>query len=159
MISSHGQCHCGNISLDIQYPETVHSFTAGVCRCQFCRMHGAMWLGLPISQLQVQAELGSQAHFYDDDLLGVHYLLCRHCGVLTSVLSEIDGQTYAMVNAGVVNLPTHIRTDVFQYGPYPNLAGRLQLRKESWLSTVKLSRELDTLYHRQELPEQTQQNV
>ncbi|TDQ47713.1 hypothetical protein EV696_109117 [Permianibacter aggregans] len=158
MISSHGQCHCGNISLDIQYPETIHSFTAGVCRCQFCRMHGAMWLGLPISQLQVQAELASQAHFYDDDLLGVRYLLCRHCGVLTSVFSEIENQTYAMVNAGVVNLPTHIKTDVFQYGPYPNLAGRLQIRKESWLSTVKFSRELDRLLKREEQMAQAQQD-
>ncbi|QGX39079.1 hypothetical protein [Permianibacter aggregans] len=117
-----------------------------------------MWLGLPISQLQVQAELASQAHFYDDDLLGVRYLLCRHCGVLTSVFSEIENQTYAMVNAGVVNLPTHIKTDVFQYGPYPNLAGRLQIRKESWLSTVKFSRELDRLLKREEQMAQAQQD-
>lgn len=142
MISSHGQCHCGNISLDLHFPEHTHSMTACLCRCQYCRMHGAIWLGRPICSMQVSAELVSQTQFYEDRALGIHYLICRHCGVLTSVLSRIENQYYGNINANIVNLPAHVDTDVFQFGPHPNISARLQLRKESWVPDVRLSTEL-----------------
>ncbi|NQD36897.1 hypothetical protein HPT27_07645 [Permianibacter sp. IMCC34836] len=105
MLTITGQCHCGNLSSSMTLPAAVGNLTVFGCPCSFCRLQGASWFGGPGKDLQLTAELPSQATWY---VAGQHLpriLLCQHCGVVVAAVTRIGGQWYGVINAKTAVLP------------------------------------------------------
>lgn len=140
-----GQCHCGNIGIEIQLSAQIHSITAQLCRCRFCRLHGAMWIGRPVHSLKLEAETAEHVQLYFDRSIDATYLLCSNCGTVSSVLALIEGKMHAAVNSNVLNLSPDVDLDVLHCPSHPNLTARQALRKEGWITEIDFCSELQRL--------------
>jgi len=142
MHSCQGQCHCGNIGVEIQLSAQIHSITAQLCRCRFCRLHGAMWIGKPVHSLKLEAETAEHVQLYFDRSIDATYLLCSNCGTVASVLAFIEDKMHAAVNSNVLNLSPDVDLDVLHCQSHPNLTARQALRQDGWINEIDFCPEL-----------------
>src|SRR5215471_1142918 len=98
----HGQCHCGNIALQLEWNGDPHEIPARACDCSFCVKHGGVWTSHPGSKLKVT--LGD-ARLVSKYLFGTRtatFHVCSRCGAVPLVTSDIDHHLYAVVNVHVL---------------------------------------------------------
>ena len=51
MQSIRGKCHCGNISHELEWPETGRKLRVRACGCSFCTKHGGAYTSHPAARL------------------------------------------------------------------------------------------------------------
>ena len=93
-----GACHCGNISFDLDWSPDPVEIPARACDCSFCVKHGGVWTSDVGARLRVRIGDRSRVSEYLFGTRTATFHICSACGVPPLVTTEIDGQTYAVVN-------------------------------------------------------------
>jgi hypothetical protein len=97
-----GRCHCGNLTVAFETTQSADRVSLRACLCTFCRRHGAVWTADPSGRLDVRVGDPALLSRYRFGLGTSEFLVCRTCGVPVAAVAEIDGATYAALNANVL---------------------------------------------------------
>jgi hypothetical protein len=103
MYSLRGGCHCGNLSMDIQLSREPGTYRPRACDCDFCRQHGASYVSDAEGSLRIRIKDEQAVSTYRQGSRQAEFLVCKHCGVLISVLYRHAANIYAAVNANAVD--------------------------------------------------------
>ena len=98
-----GSCHCGDISYTLDWGSDPESIPARACDCSFCRKHGGLWTSSPTGALEVRVRPGG-AGDYRFGTGSARFHVCRRCGAVPVVTSEIEGRTYAVVSVRAMDM-------------------------------------------------------
>ena len=132
-----GKCHCGNISLELDWKPEPASIRARACDCSFCTKHGGVWTSCPGGSLKVVVKDPSRVSKYAFGTKTAVFHICRSCGVVPVVTSELDGRLYAVVSVNALELPASLPVE---RGPASfegeAVEARLARRKRTWIGNV-----------------------
>ncbi len=98
-----GRCHCGNLTVTFESAHDPARLQLRTCGCTFCRRHGAAWTTDPAGSLEIRVADPQLLSRYQFGLRTSEFLLCRRCGVHVAAVCEIDGATYASLNANALD--------------------------------------------------------
>lgn len=111
-----------------------------VCGCSFCQMHGGAYTSDPEAALAVDIDDRSLLQRYRFGTRTADFCICRRCGVLPFVTSEIHGNTYAVVN---VNCFVGVGREALDRTPSDfdgeGVDDRLQRRASRWIPRVRIN--------------------
>lgn len=93
-----GSCHCGNVRFDLLWEPEPAQIPARACGCTFCVKHGGVWTSYPAGALRVRIGDEALVSRYRFGTGTAEFLICRNCGVVPVVTSQIDDRTFAVVN-------------------------------------------------------------
>lgn len=93
-----GRCHCGNISFTYTVEPNPVDIPARSCTCSFCVKHGGVWTSSPDGTLDVGIQDVNQVSRYAFGTKTASFHICRVCGIVPFVTSEIEGREYAVVS-------------------------------------------------------------
>ena len=137
-----GSCHCGNIRIELQWPDSTDTIGVRACGCDFCQKHGGVWTSHPRGSLDVFIDDPGRVSRYRFGTKTAEFYVCARCGVPPVVTSEIDGEVYAVVNSN-----TFDRTDRFELSRSDSdfdgedVGSRLERRKRNWIPSVTIRSE------------------
>ncbi len=86
-----GQCHCGDLSVELELTAELPSYGSRECDCDFCRRHGAAWLSDPNGSMRVSVRGPTGNAWYRQGSGTAEFLVCRQCGVVVGAFYR-DGQ-------------------------------------------------------------------
>jgi len=133
-----GSCHCGNISFTLDWSPAPTQIPARACTCSFCVKHGGVWTSNPAGQLEVLLRDGRQVERYEFGTRTAQFHICKTCGAVPVVSSEIDGHLYAVVS---VNAFDNVDRQLLAHSPMSlaneATAERLQRRARGWIRNVR----------------------
>lgn len=132
-----GSCHCGNLTYTLDWAPDPTEIPARACTCTFCRKHGGVWTSCPAGRLRISVKEPAQVSRYAFGTETADFHVCRQCGVVPLVSSNIDGRDYAVVN---VNTFDNVDPALLRHGS-ANLDGesvddRLARRQRNWIGSV-----------------------
>lgn len=93
-----GKCHCGNITFVLEWPDDSPGIPARACGCSFCVKHGGVWTSNPKARLAATVRDAGLVSMYAFGTRTATFHVCKHCGAVPFVVSDIEGHTYAAVN-------------------------------------------------------------
>ena len=137
MTTFSARCHCGNLQIVFETVFTSVNLPLRVCRCCFCRAHGAVSAADPSGKLAV--------HVLDPRML-THYrfgsgitdfLICTRCGVYVAATLEVDGVLYGTLNVNVLAERARLTAAPrpMDYG-LETAAARVSRRRQRWTPVV-----------------------
>lgn len=133
-----GSCHCGNVSFELSWEPDPAEIPARACACSFCLKHGGVWTSTPAGSLRVRVENPALVEKYAFGTRTADFHLCRRCGVVPFVTSDIDGRVYAVVS---VNAFDNVDRSKLRVMPMSfegeETASRLERRKRNWIADVR----------------------
>jgi hypothetical protein len=137
----HGKCHCGNISLELDWRPEPESIPARACTCSFCVKHGGLWTSCPGGALRVLINEPQLATTYAFGTKTADFHICTRCGVAPVVTSRTDGRLYAVVNVNALEGidPSLLRRASATFDEETE-ATRLERRKRNWIAEVAFTR-------------------
>lgn len=133
-----GSCKCGNISFDWRTHRQPDDFRPRACTCSLCASFDAAYVSDSDSQVEYRIKDSAQLDCRKSGTGTAAFLICANCNELILVTSEVDGNTYAVLNIRAIK-------DVQWSEPVPaafdeeNVEQRLQRRKRNWISKVVLA--------------------
>lgn len=134
-----GRCHCGNISLVLDWQPEPSQIPARACTCSFCSKHGGVWTSCPTGSLKIVVEEPALVSKYSFGTKTADFHICSRCGVAPVVTSLIDGRLYAVVSVnaleGVDSWLLHKPTATTFDGESQET--RLERRKRNWIANVE----------------------
>ena len=135
-----GACHCGNIRFAFFRPGAERTIPVRACGCSFCRKHGGVYTSHPQGRLEVAIADESDVQRYRFGTETADFLVCRRCGVVPLVASEIEGRLYAVVN---VNSFEGIDRSELDQSPTDfegeTTESRLARRQRNWIPQVSFA--------------------
>lgn len=135
-----GACHCRNIRYTLKWPGPVEDLPARRCGCTFCQKHGGSWTSHRDAELNATVSDSSTVSKYKFGTKTATFYVCSICGAAPFVVSEIEGQLYAVVN---VNTFDGIDASSLSSSPTnfdgEDTGSRLDRRKKNWIPRVKVS--------------------
>ncbi|MBS0320379.1 MAG: hypothetical protein JSR18_07560 [Proteobacteria bacterium] len=136
----HGGCHCGNITFELAWEPDPVEIPARACTCTFCAKHGGVWTSCPTGALYVTLADPARVSRYAFGTRTARFHICATCGVAPVVTSDIEGETYAVVN---VNAFHDIDPAMFKRASATfdteDEAARLARRKRNWIPRVHMT--------------------
>ena len=133
-----GSCHCGNLSFELSWEPEPAGIPARACGCSFCLKHGGVWTSNPAGSLRVKVENPALVEKYAFGTRTAEFHICRRCGVVPFVTSDIDGRTYAVVS---VNAFDNVDRSRLRVEPMSfegeETSSRLERRKRNWIADVR----------------------
>ncbi len=132
-----GSCHCGNITLQLDWTPEPLEIPARACTCSFCTKHGGVWTSCPTGELTVAIDDPASVSRYAFGTETAQFHVCARCGVVPVVTSAIEGTTYAVVNVNVLQGLDDVllkRAAATFDGESEKL--RLARRKRNWIARV-----------------------
>lgn len=134
-----GACHCGNIRFDLRWPASATEINARKCGCTFCRKHGGVWTSHRDAELAVSLGDESLVSRYRFGTETADFLVCSVCGVTPLVLSEIDGDIYAVVSVNAFReVEGFTLSEKVMDFEGESTGSRLDRRKRYWISQVRI---------------------
>ena len=132
-----GHCHCGNISYQFTTQTPVEQIAVRQCSCIFCTMHNGVYTSDPGGELRYQIQDNSRVNRYRFGHQTADFIICKTCGVLPFVLSDIEGNTYAVLNVKTAVDPV-LTTDSITRSNFDGegTEDRLTRRRKNWIGTV-----------------------
>ena len=132
-----GHCHCGNISYHFSTQIPVDQIAVRNCSCSFCTMHGAVYTSDPAGELRYNIKDENQVNRYRFGHQTADFIVCGTCGVMPFVLSDIGGNTFAVLNVNTAVEPVIPVESIARM----NFDGevkedRLTRRSRNWIGTV-----------------------
>lgn len=103
-----GQCHCGNIQVRFESAFGPAELPLRACQCSFCRAHGAVAATDPRGRLTLTASVPHEVRRYRFGLGITDFLICARCGVYIAAVMEIDGLSFASLNANALRQRTEL---------------------------------------------------
>ena len=140
MRSIQGSCHCGIITFELGWPANNPEIPARACTCTFCVKHGGVWTSNPASTLTIRFEDAMQVSEYAFGTKTATFHVCRQCGVVPVVTSNIEGRTHAVVSVNALN-----DVDPSTLKPAPisfdgeGVGDRLSRRQRNWIADVRFT--------------------
>ena len=135
------QCHCGNIRFTFERSAGPgERIAVRACGCSFCMMHGGVYTSDPNGRLDVYIEDSSAVHLYRFGTATADFHVCRQCGVVPLVSSEIEGNLYAVVNVNTfqnMSASDFDRTESDFDGE--TTESRLARRSRTWIPSVTIT--------------------
>jgi len=134
-----GKCHCGNVLLELEWPESAPEIPARACGCSFCVKHGGVWTSNPNAALKVAIQSGAKVSKYVFATQTATFHICSRCGVVPFVTSEVNGRSYAVVNVNVlegIDQSSLRRTPANFEGE--DIENRLTRRTRNWIPNVSI---------------------
>ena len=132
-----GRCHCGNISYQFQTQNRLDQIAVRHCTCSFCTMHGGVYTSDPDGELRYRFNNNEQIQMYRFGHQTADFVVCKTCGVMPFVLSEIGGITHAVLNVNTAVDPVIATDDPAKMnfdGEIPD--DRLARRHKNWIGNV-----------------------
>jgi hypothetical protein len=133
-----GRCHCGNIAFALDWRPEPAEIPARACTCSFCTRHGGVWTSCPGGSLEVRLRDPALVSRYAFGTGTARFHVCRDCGVVPVVTSEIEGCCYAVVN---VNAFEDVAPSLLRRAPASfdgeDEAQRLARRQRRWIGAVR----------------------
>jgi hypothetical protein len=99
-----GECHCGNILVDIELAQAPSTYSPRVCDCDFCRKHGASYVSDARGSLLIRIKNKREIGRYRQGSGLAEFLYCKDCGVLVGVFYWSAGRLYGAINARIVDV-------------------------------------------------------
>ena len=93
-----GDCHCGNMRLELHTNQDEAFFIPRECQCTVCTKNGAHWTSDPKGEARLYIKDNDQVSYYRYEGGTSDFTLCKTCGVMMIVLCEIDGTLRSVVN-------------------------------------------------------------
>jgi hypothetical protein len=133
-----GSCHCGNVSFELAWEPDPAEIQARACGCSFCLKHGGVWTSNPKGALSVTVRDPAQLEKYAFGTRTADFHICRQCGVVPLVTSDIDGRTYAVVSVNAFNNVDRSKVRVAPISfEGEETSSRLDRRKRNWIPHVR----------------------
>jgi hypothetical protein len=135
-----GSCHCGNISFRLDWTPEPTEIPARACGCSFCVKHGGVWTSCPTGSLDVEIRDPSSHSRYAFGTKTADFHVCSRCGVVPVVTSNIDGNTYAVVNVNVMEgvEPNLLKRASVSFDGEDEVT-RLARRERGWIPRVRIA--------------------
>lgn len=135
-----GHCHCGNISFILECLPDPAEIPARACTCSFCTAHNGVWTSLPNAKLGVRINNLEWVDRHTFATGSAEFHICKHCGDVPFVSSQIDGRLFAAVN---VNALQDVSPSLLKYSQAnfdaEALADRLKRRRQGWIAEVSIT--------------------
>ncbi|MCP5090218.1 MAG: hypothetical protein GY949_04770 [Gammaproteobacteria bacterium] len=121
------------------WPGPISGISVRSCGCSFCRKHAGAWTSNRGSKLKVTLSDPTLVSRYRFGTKSADFYVCSVCGAVPLVISEIEGNQYAVVN---VNTFEDIDT-LSLSNESTNFDGetgenRLARRKRNWIPDVQV---------------------
>ncbi len=135
-----GGCHCGNLTFVLEWRPEPEFIPARACDCSFCVKHGGLWTSCPQGSLTVRVRDPGAVSVYAFGTRTAEFHVCRGCGVVPVVTSQIEGTLYAVVSVHAFEGvdPALIRTAPAHFGEETE-AVRLKRRARGWIPEVRFA--------------------
>ncbi|WP_303721062.1 GFA family protein [Malonomonas rubra] len=136
-----GRCHCGNIEYAFISPVPKMELPIKSCDCSFCIKQGACYTSHPHGKLEVSVKDRSKINRYQFGSESADVFLCSQCGVFPFIVSQIDDQLYAVLNANSIN---GLKIDQAKVVPIEHVENqsteeRAERWKKNWISKVEIT--------------------
>ena len=138
-VTIEASCHCGNIRFSLHWPKTSMEISVRECGCTFCRKHGGAWTSNRNSSLEVNIDDQSLVSEYQFGTATAVFHVCKRCGVVPLVTSNIDDNVYAVINTNTFNNSAQLtfsRSTTDFSGE--DVGDRLSRRKQNWINDVQI---------------------
>jgi hypothetical protein len=134
-----GKCHCGNIALEMDWPDDAARIPARKCGCTFCVKHGGVWTSHPRARLALRVADNARVSEYAFGTRTATFHVCARCGAVPAATSEIEGRTYAVVNVNALEGVDPSRLDLAGLDfEGEDTASRLARRSRNWIGHVEI---------------------
>lgn len=134
----HGSCHCGNIAFELAWEPSPETIAARACGCSFCSKHGGVWTSSPNASLTVARKDRASVSEYAFGTGTAVFHVCRRCGVVPVVTSEIAGRLHAVVSVNAFN---DVEPSLLRHSPVSfdgeDVESRLARRARNWVPDVR----------------------
>lgn len=113
---------------------------ARMCGCSFCQKHTGTWTSNPDAELVVEIADVDSVSMYRFGTRTAEFHVCAVCGVVPFVVSEIDGNEFAVVNVAALESLGELsvsRSAADFEGE--DTGSRLMRRKQNWIPNVRIS--------------------
>jgi len=94
----HGSCHCGNIRITLDWPESGPTIPVRACGCALCTKHRAVWTSHPDGRFHLRIADDSRVTRYRFGTKTADFHICLTCGVVPIATCVMEGARYAVVN-------------------------------------------------------------
>ena len=132
-----GRCHCGNITLELDWEGNPPEIPARACGCSFCVKHGGVWTSNPKARLAVVIRNPALVSSYAFGTRTATFHICSLCGAVPIVTSEIENHLYAVVNVNVLeNVDAAWLRRASADFDGEDVESRLARRKRNWIARV-----------------------
>ena len=132
-----GRCHCGNIAFALDWPGAPTEVVARACSCTFCVKHGGVWTSNPSAKLSIAFQQADAVSKYSFGTKTAIFHVCKCCGTVPVVTSEIDNRLYAVVNVNTFEGfdLARLRRQGADFGGEDHRS-RLLRRQRNWIADV-----------------------
>lgn len=134
-----GSCHCGNVEFTLLTQQSEQSLVPRRCGCTMCRRHGASWVSDPDARLELCCRDEARLSVYQFGQKTSHWIVCAQCGVLTAVISRIDGRLRAVVRSQSMVDHRFSAPEVATDFEEESVESRLARRARTWIGSVTIS--------------------
>lgn len=137
-----GSCHCGAITYQLETDFQLKDLPIRIriCTCDFCTKSGNRYISDAKAHLAVYWD-EAKVNRYHFGTKTADFIICKQCGIMPFVLSEIEGHYYAVVNFNTITEQNQSdQKDI----PRLNYDGelikdRLDRRIKNWIGKVTIS--------------------
>lgn len=138
-----GSCHCGNVEFTLRTQQSEQSLVPRRCACSMCRRHGATWVSDPDARLELRCRDETQLSLYQFGQRTSHWIVCAQCGVLTAVISRIEGRLRAVVRSQSMLDHRFSAPELATDFDDESVERRLARRARTWIGSVTMSPPLE----------------
>ena len=132
-----GSCHCGNISFVFATDKTDSELPKRECQCGFCRRHGRISTSDPDGELRITVGAAEKLNKYRFGHRTADFYVCRDCGAVPVVTSEIDGAAIGLVDVRMIDGFPWSRAGTTSHDREgEEVNDRLARRRLNWTGTV-----------------------
>lgn len=135
-----GGCHCGNLRYEFTWPRAGDSIPVRACSCGFCTKHHGVYTSHPEAKLAARIQDVTRVSRYRFATNTADFFVCRRCGVVPFVTSEIEGELFAVVNVNTFDAvdPTVFESSVTNFDGELR-EDRLARRTRTWIRNVTIA--------------------
>jgi hypothetical protein len=134
-----GSCHCGNLTFTLSWEPDPLEIPARACSCSFCSKHGGIWTSKRNGVLRIRVNDPALMSRYTFATQSADFHICRRCGVVPVVTSEVDERLYAVVNVNAFNnVPATLLRHANVAFDVETTASRLSRRQANWIADVQI---------------------
>ena len=104
MTTYSGRCHCGCIGFRYITSVPPDSWSLRICRCSFCRAHGARYVSDPAGTVDFVLTKPEFLVRYRFGSRTADFLLCRGCGVYVGARMTTAAGGFSIINVNALTI-------------------------------------------------------
>ena len=132
-----GSCYCSNIRFVFITDKSDDELPRRECQCGFCVLHGRIATSDRDGELRIAIEAPENVSKFRFGHRTADFYVCRECGMIPVVTSEIDGATRGIVDVRMIEGFAWSRSETSRHDfEGEEVDDRLDRRKGYWTGTV-----------------------